>query len=438
MNVIDLFSGGGGLTEGFTREGYKIVAHIEKDKWACETLKTRIIYYYLKNNNDLDLYYDYIKKSVDYRKVDVNREIIFRKYPELKKKLEYEVLNYSFGNVEEDKNATDIDVIIKSIKKSMKYNKVRKIGIIIGGPPCQVYSLVGRGVMKDRAENDKRNFLFRYYKQIVKEFNPKMFIFENVPGIITAKSGKILESINQEFKEIGYTLLSGINEEPRKNIVECVNLGIPQNRKRVILFGFKSELNYNYPNFLKYKTGIDDLSTKAVISDLPKRQSGEGKYGEILEYPKEIELSKFQKIIREDSPFITLHQTRFHNEIDRLNYRDVILKAEKGENFIYTDIPENRRTHKNTKAFIDRYKVHWWSNTPHTILAHLSKDGHYNIHPDINQCRSISVREAARIQTFPDNYFFEGPKSAQFMQIGNAVPPMLAQMIAKSVKKYKT
>lgn len=431
MNVIDLFSGGGGLTEGFIRQGYKIIAHVEKDKWACETLKTRIIFHYLKERNDLKLYNEYLKIAGNYRKIDINREIIYERYPELKEKVENEVLNYTFGDPNEDKNATDINEIIKKIKSSMKYNKVRKIGLIIGGPPCQAYSLVGRGVMKDKVEADKRNYLFRYYKQIVEEFSPKIFVFENVPGIITAKNGQILKAINEEFEEIGYKLLSGINENTRDNIVECASLNIPQNRKRVILFGFKKDLNFKYPNFDRYKLNISDITTRAAIGDLPKRNSGVGEYGEILEYPKNIELSEYQKLMRSDSEFITLHQTRYHNDLDIENYKDAIIKASKGENFIYTDIPKERRTHKNIKAFIDRYKVHWWDDIPHTILAHLSKDGHYNIHPDIEQCRSLTVREAARIQTFPDNYFFEGPKVAQFMQIGNAVPPILSDIIAQ-------
>lgn len=436
MNVIDLFSGGGGLTEGFVRQGYKIIAHVEKDRWACETLKTRIIFHYLKEKNDLYLYNEYLKLAGNYREINSNREIIYKKYPELKEKLEYEVLNCTFGNLNEDKSATGIDEIIKRIKISMKYNKVRKIGLIIGGPPCQAYSLVGRGVMKEKVEDDKRNYLFRYYKQIVKEFSPKMFVFENVPGIITAKNGQILKAINEEFNEIGYALLSGTNECVRDNIVECDLLNIPQNRKRVILFGFKKELNLHYPNFYNYKLDINDITTKAAISDLPKRKSGTGEYGEILEYPKNVELSKYQSLMMVDSKFVTLHQTRYHNDLDLENYKDAIIKASRGENFTYTDIPKERRTHKNTESFIDRYKVHWWDDIPHTILAHLSKDGHYNIHPDIDQCRSLTVREAARIQTFPDNYFFEGPKTAQFMQIGNAVPPLLAEIIAKALNKY--
>ena len=127
MNVIDLFSGGGGLTEGFVRQGYKIIAHVEKDRWACETLKTRIIFHYLKEKNDLYLYNEYLKLAGNYREINSNREIIYKKYPELKEKLEYEVLNCTFGNPNEDKSATGIDEIIKRIKISMKYNKVRKI-----------------------------------------------------------------------------------------------------------------------------------------------------------------------------------------------------------------------------------------------------------------------------------------------------------------------
>ena len=427
MNVIDLFSGGGGLTEGFIRQGYNIIAHIEKDKWACETLKTRVIFHYLRERNDLELYNNYIRNAKNYRKIDENREIIFAKYPELREKLKYEVLNYTFGDPKEDKDATGIEEIIKKIKLSMKYNKVKKIGLIIGGPPCQAYSLVGRGVM--------RNYLFRYYKQIVEHFSPKIFVFENVPGIITAKNGQILKAINEEFNEIGYTLLSGINDDPRLNIVECDRLGIPQSRKRVILFGFRSDLKLEYPKIEKYKLEIDNITTRAAIGDLPKRQSNEGELGEVLDYPNYNELSQFQKLMREGSSFITLHQTRFHNDVDKQNYIDAINKASIGKNFIYTDIPKERRTHKNIEAFIDRYKVHWWDNIPHTILAHLSKDGHYNIHPDIEQCRSLSVREAARIQTFPDNYFFEGPRTAQYLQVGNAVPPLLAEMIAKAIRK---
>ncbi|WLF68758.1 DNA cytosine methyltransferase [Clostridium septicum] len=435
MNVIDIFSGGGGLTEGFVNEGYKIVAHVEKDKWACETLKTRIIFHFLKAKGQLEVYNEYVKKSNSYRKIEENRKFIYEKYPELKEKLEYEVLNYTFGNPEEDSKATDIKEIINSIERSMEYNCINEIDLIIGGPPCQAYSLVGRGVMKEKVEGDKRNYLFRYYKEIVRYFSPKMFVFENVPGIITAKNGQILKTIIEEFNGIGYTLLSGESDEIKDNIINCSDLNIPQSRKRVVLFGFKSELNFKYPNLKSFKYNFEDISTKAAIGDLPKRKAGEGKYGEILEYPKSNNISMYQQYMREDSFGVTLHQTREHNERDLKNYYDVILARSKGKKLVYTDFPKERRTHKNHKSFIDRYNVHWWKAIPHTILAHLAKDGHYNIHPDIEQCRSLTVREAARIQTFQDNYFFEGPRTAIFTQIGNAVPPLLSRLIALKIKE---
>ncbi|MCC0724283.1 DNA cytosine methyltransferase [Clostridioides sp. ZZV14-6104] len=434
MNVIDLFSGGGGLTEGFTREGYKIIAHIEKDKWSCETLKTRIVYHFLKKKNNLKIYNSYLENINDYKLIDKNREIIYKKYPELKKKLEYEVLNYTFGDKNIDEKSTDIREIISRIEEAMKYNKVKTIDLIIGGPPCQAYSLVGRGVLKEKVEMDRRNYLFRYYKKIVDYFSPKAFVFENVPGIITAKNGEIMNDINREFNEIGYSLLSGIHKDMKQNIIDCANLNIPQSRKRVIIFGFKKELNLKYPDVFKYKYSFSSINTRDAIGDLPKRLCGEGKYGEVLSYPNYDNLSEFQKLMRKNSTMLTLHQTRNHNQRDLENYRDVILCKSIGKRIVYTDFPINRRTHRNQKSFIDRYKVHWWDDIPHTILAHLAKDGHYNIHPDIQQCRSLSVREAARIQTFPDNYFFEGPRTAQYTQVGNAVPPLLAQAIAKSIK----
>jgi len=436
MNIIDLFSGGGGLTEGFLREGFNIVAHVEKDRWACETLKTRICYHSLLRKKDLDLYKSYLENAEDYRSIDKNRKIIFDKYPDLKEKLDREVLNYTFGNPDEDKEATSIEDIIKKIEESKKYNKAKNIDLIIGGPPCQAYSLVGRGVMKQKVDNDKRNYLFRYYKKIVNHFKPKAFVFENVPGMLTAKKGEIFDAIVQEFKEIGYTLLSGVNQNPVDNIINVSNMNIPQNRKRIILFGFQTDLKYKYPDILKYKYDFESNDTKAAIFDLPKLHSGEGKYGEKLDYSiNDIKnLSEFQKLMRETSFGVFNHQARQHHERDLAIYKLAIEKISNGEIMRYTDIPQQYKTHKNENSFLDRFKVHWWNNTPHTILAHLSKDGHYNIHPDIDQCRSLTVREAARIQTFPDNYIFEGPRTAQYTQVGNAVPPLLAEAIAKAVK----
>ena len=160
MVVIDLFSGAGGLTEGFLSEGYKFVAHVEKEYWACETLKTRIMYYYLKERNDLEMYNNYLISSNSYKDIEKNRESVFAKYPQLKSILEKTVLNKKFGDVTKDKSATDIKDIFKLIDISMKYLKEKKVDIIIGGPPCQAYSIIGRSRMKEKVKEDERNYLF--------------------------------------------------------------------------------------------------------------------------------------------------------------------------------------------------------------------------------------------------------------------------------------
>jgi len=173
MIVIDLFSGAGGLTEGFVREGFRVVAHVEKEKWACETLKTRICFHFLRARGDLDLYYEYVRKSCEYRKLEQERRIIFNKYPELEKRVNIKVINRFFGRLKKEPGASTAESIIKLIKKSMTYNSVEKVDVIIGGPPCQAYSLIGRGRMKGTVENDERNYLFRYYREIVNYFRPK-------------------------------------------------------------------------------------------------------------------------------------------------------------------------------------------------------------------------------------------------------------------------
>ncbi|HIG0357631.1 TPA: DNA cytosine methyltransferase [Clostridium sporogenes] len=441
MNVIDLFSGAGGLTEGFYNAGFNIVVHIEKDKWACETLKTRKIYHFLKENNDLELYKKYISNKKDYRNVEESRRIIYEKYPFLKEKLELEVLNHKFGDPSVDKEATNIKGIFSLINKSKKSQGINKIDLIIGGPPCQAYSLVGRGVMKEKAAEDDRNFLFRYYKEIVRKYKPKAFVFENVPGILTAQNGKIYKAIISEFNEIGYTLLSGQSVNPKDNIIDTSEIGLPQKRRRVILFGVRKGLKISYPKIKNYSYHFNDITAKAVLSDLPKRNCGQGDYGEVLEYPNCTRVSEYERAMRAEYLGVTLHQTRKHNKRDLDNYLDAIIAANSGCRIKYNDLPNNRKTHKNVTSFLDRYKVHAANEIPHTILAHLAKDGHYNIHPDKEQCRSLTVREAARIQTFTDDYYFEGPRTAQFTQVGNAVPPLMALSIAKAIKdiilKYK-
>lgn len=436
MVAIDLFSGAGGLTEGFLSEGYKFVAHIEKDYWACETLKTRIMYYYLKEKDDIQTYYDYLKQLEDYEKVEEYRKKIYVKYPELERYLNQTVLNKKFGDPNDDNDATDINIIIKLIKSSMKKEKVDKIDVIIGGPPCQAYSIIGRSRMKEKVKKDNRNYLFYYYRDIVECFKPKMFIFENVPGIFTAMNGRIFKEIKKEFLKIGYELKTNREGENEECIKDTSKYGVYQIRKRVILFGYRKELKYEYPDIKKYALKFDEkITTENAISDLNPLQPGKGEDYKLLKYNSEPK-SKYQEYLRQDSIGIFNHKARkINQERDRKIYKIAIEKSEKGEQLYYSDLPNTLKTHKNQRSFSDRFKVHGKDEIPHTIVAHISKDGHYNIHPDKKQCRSLTVREAARIQSFPDNFVFEGPRTSQYIQVGNAVPPILSKAIAMSLKE---
>lgn len=437
MVAIDLFSGAGGLTEGFLSEGYKFIAHVEKEYWACETLKTRIMYYYLKNKNDIELYNTYLKNSDSYNEIEKNREIVYKKYPELKQILEKTVLNKKFGNIEEDEQATDINTIIKLIEESMELSGEKKIDLIIGGPPCQAYSIIGRSRMKEKVKKDNRNYLFYYYRDIVEHFKPKIFIFENVPGIFTAMGGKIFEEIKEKFAEIGYELKTNREDDTQECIKDTSKYGVYQTRKRVILFGYQKQYEYEYPDIKKYALKFNEkITTQNAIGDLNKLQPGEGEDRKLVKYNSEPK-SEYEKYLRQDSIGILNHKARKINEKrDRVIYRTAIEKANKSEQLYYSNLPETLKTHKNQNTFSDRFKVHAKEEVPHTIVAHISKDGHYNIHPDINQCRSLTVREAARIQSFPDNYLFEGPRTEQYIQVGNAVPPILSKAIARALKPY--
>ena len=275
----------------------------------------------------------------------------------------------------------------------------------------------------------------------MKEFQPKVFVFENVPGILTAKQGEIFTKIQEEFDKIGYTILSGNNSEHKKNIIDFSEFGVFQNRKRVILIGFNKEFNYPYPDFSCFaESWKETKTTKNAISDLPPLLPGQGEDLRFIEYPlqSDNELSEYQKKMRKNSIGIFNHKARNIRELDRRIYEIAIDYSNRGMQLKYNELPEDLKTHHNENSFLDRFKVHNWNETPHTIVAHIAKDGHYNIHPDIMQLRSLTVREAARIQGFPDNYKFEGPRTAQFIQVGNAVPPIMSRVIAKSVKQLLT
>jgi DNA (cytosine-5)-methyltransferase 1 len=404
LNYIDLFAGAGGLSEGFIRQGFQPVAHIEMDKDACFTLKTRLAFHYLKNNNKLDTYVNYLIG-------EISRNELYKVIPE-------DLLNTVINKEITEKTINDIfNTIDKSLKKSGK----EKVDIIIGGPPCQAYSLIGRGVSKNSMKNDKRNYLYKLYARFLIKYNPKLFIFENVLGLKSAENGLHFKNMQSYFKRIGYNL--------KYKILNASDFGVLQNRKRIILIGWHKSINFDYPDFekIKCKTTIKD-----IFNDLDKIKPGEDKGKFKYSKLSNDYLNKYG--IRNGFDFYTQHITRPHNKNDLDIYKYAITKWNNGERIKYTDLPLKNRTQKNLTAFLDRFKVVDNDGISHTLVAHIAKDGHYYIHPDINQLRSISIREAARIQSFPDDYFFEGSRTSAFKQIGNAVPPLMANILANILK----
>jgi len=430
---FDLFAGAGGLSEGFIQAGFNIIGSIEKEKWACESQKTRHIYHHLKEENSIEDYWNYCRETLSTDDISKNREKIYKKFSGLKEEIEHIVWNAAFGNTDDNDNNFSSSEIIDILEKSSSFHR-KSIDFIIGGPPCQAYSFIGRSRMGSQARKDKRNYLFKYYFNIVKHFQPTFFLFENVPGILSADNGSIFNLIQEDFSKIGYDLKTGVHKDIKKNVHNASNYGIPQNRKRFIFLGVRSNVELKYPEF-PYVNNIKQLTTLNTISDLPFLKAGDGNDHGLVPYLKNSGLSEYQSRMRQNSHGVMNHKARPINKwYDREIYRLAIKKSMKNEWLNYYELPKRLKTHRNEHNFPDRFRVHPWNKLPHTIVAHISKDGHYNIHPDLNQLRSLTVREAARIQSFPDDFKFEGCKTSQYEQVGNAVPPLMAEIMARTIK----
>lgn len=412
MNFIDLFAGAGGLSEGFIQAGFEPIAHVEIEKSACNTLKTRAAYHYLKSNKKYKIYISYLKG-------EITREELYKSVPN-------EVLESVINAPIADENNKEIQ---NQIDKCLG---TQKVDLIIGGPPCQAYSLVGRSRSKTKMEGDPRNYLFIQYAEYLEKYKPKMFVFENVLGLKSAKGGHYLKEMEKIFNKKGYQI--------KLHTLEAKNFGVLQNRKRIAILGWQKNRKVNIPNLEEIATESDYL-VKDLLNDLPVIKAGEGA-DKFLKYKTETTHYLKSHALRNGIDILTQHVARPHREQDKEIYKIAVQKWEKKqERLNYNDLPERLKTHQNRTSFFDRFKV-VAADLPYsqTVVAHIAKDGHYYIHPDIKQNRSLSVREAARLQSFPDDYYFEGEReganrTAAFKQIGNAVPPLMAKEVAKALKK---
>lgn len=403
MKAIDLFAGAGGLSEGFRRVGFNIIAHVEKDFTASLTLRTREAYYYLKDNNRMDIYIKYLSG-------EINRQKLYKNIPE---KILNKVINKEISDETNDE-------IFNKIDKLLDGDDVR---IIVGGPPCQAYSIAGRSRDPNRMENDPRNYLYKQYLKYIEKYRPEIFVFENVSGLLSAKNGVIFKNIQDDMRALGYKI--------DYKLLNSKDFGVLQSRKRIILIGWRDDLDFIYPNFNVTK---NEYTIKDLFSDLPKINAGDKIDFQKIQANTNACLKELH--INSNFNYITQHVARPNNEQDLEIYKLCVNTWNKEKRQLkYNELPEKLISHNNKKIFLDRFKVVPLEGICHTIVSHISKDGHYYIHPDVNQNRSITVREAARIQSFPDDYYFESSRTAAFKQIGNAVPPLMAEVIAKSIKE---
>lgn len=422
LNFIDLFAGAGGLSEGFIRAGYTPLAHIEMDKYACDTLKTRSAFHWLKANNQLQKYKKYLYEKQE-------KEDGSKLWEQVPKEVIDTVIQATIGE----------DTINSIFEKVDKLTGKKKVDIIVGGPPCQAYSVAGRARMGKAVEDDPRNELYKYYVKFLERYQPEMFVFENVLGIRTAKNGEPLADLKRLVRELGY--------EIDLKIQIASEHGVLQNRQRVIIVGWKTHnakgkpTKYHYPELAKEENQYKVL--KDLFIDLPIRKHGEGQLCAPVEYTKPLSKMEYlekSQIRNTDFDFTTQHIARPNNENDREIYRMAVeMWLNKRKRIDYSTIPSRLQHHKNKETFLNRFQVVNHDGYSHTVVAHIAMDGHYYIYPTknptIDNVRSITIREAARLQSFPDDYYFEGSRSAAFKQIGNAVPVVLAHKIAEELKE---
>ena len=404
INIIDLFSGAGGLTEGFRNQRYKILGHVEKEKAACETLKLREVYYYLKEKNKLGLYNDFLNSKISIE--DLLKHVPREK---LNKILNFEISQENIHSI-----------------FSFFDNLGENVDGIIGGPPCQAYSTIGRARNASKKSSDERIYLYKFYIHFLNKYQPQFFIFENVKGLLSFRDADdefLLPRMKKEFEEAGYSL--------GYEILNTKNYGVPQSRERLIIFGVMNEkkelIQEFFKNLKKYEE--NEVDVKTAFQGLPSLKAGEVKNSYTNLSNDYVE----QNFLQDSKTPLTQNIARPNNSNDLAIYKIVAEAKKNGKNIKYSELDSKLKTHKHMDKFLDRFKALSWNSPSHTVVAHISKDGHHYIHPDTKQNRSITVREAARLQGFPDNYYFLDSRTSAFTQIGNAVPPIFSKKMADAI-----
>ncbi len=297
----------------------------------------------------------------------------------------------------------DINTLTKELLE--KTLKGRKIDIVVGGPPCQSYSTLGKRQMDDRAN------LFMQYKRVLNILQPKAFVFENVVGILSMDKGRLFKQIKSEFEELGYKL--------KYQVLDAVNYGVPQHRERVILVGFKGENNYMYPAPTHGKGLKPYVTLKDAIGDLPVLSSGESKNT----YSGNITNDFLAFARNSTSDFVEEHSSPKNGE----HLIKIMESLKDGQ--CKDDLPEDIRP---KSGYGNTYAKLWWERPSTTITRNFACPSSSRcIHP--RDSRAMSIREGARLQSFPDDYKFYGSDSMKRLQIGNAVPPLLSMAIAKQM-----
>lgn len=398
IKSIDLFAGCGGLMDGFEQSGhYDTIAAVEWEKAPCRNLEKRL------------------KEKWKYKDADQR------------------VLRFDIQRTEELFEGWNEDSDYgSSVGLDKLINAAEGIDVIIGGPPCQAYSIAGRVRDENGMRDDYRNYLFESYIKVLERYQPKAFIFENVPGILSAKPGdrNIIEIIQESFDEAGYCLLPDLSEA----IIDFTEYGVPQNRKRIIIFGVKKDYfgekaaeivkQFYETNLPKYKTK-KKKTVQEAIGDLPK----------LYPVAEDIKINGTRTRHSLPQPEVPNHIARWQSDRDVGIFKLLTEDIESGR-CEYTSIEALKQLYTDVtgkESNVHKYHVIRWDEPSNLIPAHLYKDGLRHIHPDSTQQRTLTVREAARLQTFPDDYIFDGSNMELYKMIGNAVPPQFAKCCANAV-----